>query len=429
MKFFGVRAVRACCLTLVVAGPVARAADAPSPLTLRQAVEAALDGNPGLATFAFDLRAQDARIRQAGLRPPTEVSIAGENMLGSGETRGLDAAEFTLALSQVVELGGKRDARIAAARAGRGVLDVERQARQLDVLAEVTRRFIAVATAQERLALARVASDLAERTVAASERRVAAAKAPHAELDRARVARERARLDERAIVIEADNARLQLAATWGETQPVVGGRRFNEVRADLYTLPPPGDFAALAGQLAGNPDLLRFASEARLRDAQLRLATTLRRPDLALSGGVRRVEASDDQAFVVSLAVPLFSGRRAQSYVAEVQAQRGRVDADRRATEVAIQAALYELYNRLRRAVEETRALQDDIVPRTEEALKETEYAYQRGRYGYIELADAQREFLAVRGALIDSAAAAQGLRTEIERLTNAPLANAGIAP
>src|SRR3546814_17870531 len=55
-------------------------------------------------------------------------------------------------------------------------------------------------------------------------------------------------------------------------------------------------------------------------------------------------------------------------------------------------ATLYELLQQLRQAVLEARTLKDDMQPRAEEALKETRYAYERGRYGYLELVDAQRE-------------------------------------
>jgi len=99
------------------------------------------------------------------------------------------------------------------------------------------------------------------------------------------------------------------------------------------------------------------------------------------------------------------------------------VDVERRAAEVKAQATLYELHRQLIRAVSEATTLRDDIKPRSAEALNETEYAYERGRYSYLELVDAQREFLAVQAALIDAAASAHGLRAEIERLTNAPLA------
>ena len=422
MKGFASRALGACWLVLVLLAAPARAADDAPPLTLRGAIDAALAGNPELQTFQFNFRAQDARTQQAALRPAPEVQLTGENLFGSGSFSGTDQAEITLAMSQVLELGGKRDARVAASRAGYNALTTERQAAQLDVLAEVTRRFITVAARQEQLKLEQRAVDLALRTVDGSERRVKAAKSPHAELDRARIALDRAKLAQKSAEVELDAARKQLAATWGETQPVISGRMFGEVNANLFDLPPTGDFADLVARLKSNPDFLRFASEARLRDAELRLATTMRRPDVTVGAGIRRLQDSKDEAFVASVSMPLFSSSRAKSFIAEAQAKRELVDAERRTAEVKAQATLYELYRQLGRAVLEAGTLKTDILPRTEEALNETEYAYQRGRFSYLELVDAQREFLAVQSALIEASANAHTLRAEIERLTDAPL-------
>src|SRR3546814_15705712 len=107
-----------------------------SPLTLRRAIDATRAGNPELQTFAFEFRAQDARVEQARLRPAPTVSVDVENILGTGETRGTDSAEFTFALSQVIELGGKRGARIASAKAQRGVPAIDRQDGQQEEVAE-----------------------------------------------------------------------------------------------------------------------------------------------------------------------------------------------------------------------------------------------------------------------------------------------------
>jgi cobalt-zinc-cadmium efflux system outer membrane protein len=401
----------------------AEAPEAAPSLTLRQAIDAALQFNPQLLAFAFHFRAGDARINQADLRPAPEVSVGVENALGTGEMTGFDSVEATLALSQVIELGGKRDARVGAARAARNSFDVERQVTQLDVLMEVTRRFITVAQRQQQVQLAQRAVELADKTVAASERRVNAAKSPHAELDRARIALARVRLEENAALSELDTARMQLAATWGETQQVIDGQHFGEVLADLFTLPPIVDYAELGVRLAANPDFLLFASEARLREAEFRLAETRREPDITLDVGVRHLEATRDQALVASISVPLFSGRRATSYIEEARANRELVGAEWQAAEVKARATLYELHRQLTRAVLEARTLKDDIQPRSAEALKETEYAYERGRYSYLELVDAQREFLAVQATLIEAAASAHTLRAEIERLTGEPLA------
>jgi len=410
-------------LSMLVAAP-GRAGETPdgAPLTLQQAVSAALRAHPALATFESRLRAQAARTRTAALRPAPEVSLGVENALGTGETRGLASAETTLALSQVIELGGKRAARIAVGEAESDLLTTEVVARELDVLAEVTRRFIAVAALQQRVKLAETGRSLAEKTVAAVERRVAAARSPHAELDRARIALDRARVVEQRAAAQLDAARRALAASWGAERTALDGRPFGAVTADLYALPQAGTYEDLAARLAANPDFLRFATEARLRDAELRLARAQARPDPALSLGVRRLEPTNDQALVASVSIPLFSRRRSIPVVAEAQANRDLVGADRRVAEVRARTVLFELHRNLQSEIGTAQTLQRDLLPRAEEALSETRYAYERGRYSFIELVDAQREYLDLQGALIEASAQAHTLRAEIERLTREPL-------
>ena len=58
-----------------------------------------------------------------------------------------------------------------------------------------------------------------------------------------------------------------------------------------------------------------------------------------------------------------------------------------------------------------------------QQVLEDTEYAYERGRYGYVELIEAQRATLTAERAQIDAAARAQELQNEIERLAGEPLA------
>ncbi|MBL8201069.1 MAG: TolC family protein [Chromatiales bacterium] len=405
------------------AQPADAAGVAAASLTLGQAVERALASNPALAGFAFALKAQDARIGQAGQRPATEASFELENVLGSGDFGGLDAAEGTFALSQVIELGGKRDARGAAAQSGRELLAVERQVAQLDVLAEVTRRFVAVAAAQEQLALAREGATLARGTVDDVALRVRAAKSPEAELLRSRAALSRDLLEVQRAEAELGAARQALSATWGSARP-----DYSRVQADLYRMPALADFEALAARLDANPDFLRFATVARLRDAESRLARTLRRPDLEVSGGVRRLEETKDQALVMGISVPLFASRRAEPAIAEADALRALADVERDAARLEARTRLYGLYQQLRQAIRETDTLRGDVLPQLDKALGATRYAYERGRYGYLELVDAQAAFLEARGAAIASATTAQQLLAEIERLTGEPLADAPAA-
>ncbi len=410
-------------LSLWLWAPVAGAAGqmaaaAAPPLTLREAVDLAQQRNPDLQTFSFDLRAQDARTRQAGLRPAPTLAVDLENVAGSGALRGVEGVEATFSLAQVIELGGKRAARIAAAQFEREGISLEQQAAQLDVLAEVARRFIHVAADQEQIALTRTATELARQTLAAVEQRVNAAKSPDAELHRARITLARALVEQEHAEHELLTSRRKLVAMWGEADP-----QFGAVTADLYAMPVPATFAVLVARLQANPDFLRFATEARLRDAEIRVAQSRRRSDVQLSGGIRRLEGVDEQAFVVGFSMPLFAGRQAAPAIAEAEARRGRTDAQRQAAAIRAQAQLFELHQELKHAITETALLRDQVLPEMEQALRTTRHAYERGRYGYLEWVEAQREFIAIRRSLIEAAANAHNYRTEIERLTAAPIA------
>lgn len=392
------------------------------PLTLREAIAAAQRHNPDLQRYGFQLLAADALRNQAALRPAPSLAFSLENFAGTGATSGFDAAEATLTLSQVVELGGKREARVAAAEAGIDTLATVRQAAELDVLAEVTRRFIAVAERQALLALSARAAGLAENTARSTERRVRAAKAPHVEIDRASIALAQAHLDQGTAESRLDAARRSLSAMWGRDDGTLDGQAIDEVAGDLFRLPRQTDYVVLVERLAQSPDFLRYASEERLRDAELRLATMQRRADWTLGAGVRRSQDTGDTALVASISLPLFAGRRAAPQIAEAAARRDLVGAERQAALVRAKAQLYALYREFGDTVLTIETLERTALPKIDEMLRETEHAFERGRYSYLELIDAQREYLAIQRARIEAGARAQNLAAEIERLINAPL-------
>lgn len=342
-----------------------------------------------------------------------------ENFAGTGAARGLDIAEATFALSHVLEMGNKRELRTQAAQAAHDDLSIERQAAQLDIVAEVTRRFVHVASDQEQIALTRRATALARESLEAVRRRVAAGRAPDAELNRANVALARARIEEEHAEHELVASRRKLSAMWGSTEA-----SFAEVAGNLYEHPPLPPFEDLVARLDRSPDFLRFASEARVRDAQLRLAQAQARSDISLSAGIRRLEVSDDQAFVVGVSVPLFGRSRARGALDEAQAMRNLAETDHSGRRVRTLAQLFGLYQELRHAMTETAVLNDTIIPELESALRNTQLAFDRGRYSYLEWTDAQRELIAAQRDRIEASARAHLLLAEIERLTSAAMSD-----
>ena len=406
----------------VIASPIvsAQAPENGEPLTLRAAVERTLTENPELAGFGYRLRAQSARAEAAYLRPPLELRGDIEDFLGNGTKSGFDSAEATFSIARVVELGDKRDYRKAAADAALSLIEIERAAAELDVLAELTRRFIHVARDQELLRVTRRATELARETASSTEARVAAARAPEVELRRARVTLARAEIDEEHAEHELLAARRALAAMWGERVDA-----FGRIEADLDTLPAVDSFEAFEARLANNPDFLRFVSAARLRDAEIRLAEAHARSDLVLSGGIRHLEQTSDQALVFGISMPLGRAARAENARAEAQARRGQNDAESAAHAVRVNAELFGIYQELRHANTEAGILRASVLPEMEAALAATRVAYEQGRYSFLEWVDAQRALIDVERALIEASANAHLFAAEMERLTSEPLSPA----
>jgi cobalt-zinc-cadmium efflux system outer membrane protein len=123
----------------------------------------------------------EGTVQQAGLLPNPSLSL--ERV----DTR-RDTRETTLQLSQPLELGGKRAARVQAAERGRDSATAELAVKQAQIRADVIAAYFAVLAAQEQLRLAREADELAQRAAAATGRRVVAGKVSPVEETRARVA-------------------------------------------------------------------------------------------------------------------------------------------------------------------------------------------------------------------------------------------------
>ena len=86
-------------------------------------------------------------------------------------------------------------------------------------------------------------------------------------------------------------------------------------------------------------------------------------------------------------------------------------------------AVLSSLYRELTVTRARFELLRTDALPSAQQALEQSQYGYDRGRFSYLELATAQQELLGLRSAVIDAASDFHRVLAEIERLTGEPLA------
>ncbi len=386
-------------------------------LALDQALALALARSPELAVFSWDLRSGDAKKLQASLRPNPEFSVAVEDFLGTGAFSGGRQAQTTLRLSQLIELGGKRSARMDVASMFRGRAEADYQLKRVQVLADVTEKFIHVVADQNELELARDSVKLAGDALRAAQRRVQAGKASAMEESRALVDQFRSHVIEEHVEHELRAAKRRLAATWGSTEPV-----FEVATADLFARNAIPTFEALADRVTTSPEIGRWVTEERLREAEVRLADSKRVPDLEVQGGMRRLEGPREQGFVMQLSVPLPVFNRYQGDSADARALREKTTAERQATEVRLRTVLYGLYQELQHALTQLDILERRVLPQAERTLAIAREGFAQGKFSQLDMVDARKTFVEVRLEFINAATAYHQTVLEIERLTGVPL-------
>lgn len=386
-------------------------------LTLDDAIAKTLAKNMQLFQFSFRKQSLSAQRQVMALAPPTQMALDVENVAGSGAFSNYDSAEITLSLSSVIELGGKANSRVALINARSDRLSFERQAATLDVLGELTALYIRSLSTQEYIHLAEESVALSERMLKTVEERAAKAAAPEADVMRAKAAVTRASIRLQSLHASFDRQKVAMSSFWGSTNP-----QFTNLRGSLSTFAASDDFASLFQRAKSSPAVAIFASEARLKDAEVKLAQAQSRVDIGWQLGVRRFEEADDTALTASISIPLFSGKRNRGVVASALAERNAVDYQQADAMLKLHNRLFTAFSQREQNAAVVEQFSLHVLPALQKALVLTQEAYEKGRYRYQDWIVAQEELLTAKQQRIEAATAAQLSQSLIEQLTAEPL-------
>jgi cobalt-zinc-cadmium efflux system outer membrane protein len=373
--------------------------------------------NPELAVFSWEARAREAQALQAGLLRNPELDVEVENFGGTGSFGGLDEAETTVQLGQLVELGGKRSKRKRAAALDQDLAGWDYEMGRIQVFTETSKAFVDVLVAQKRTELNEEFVRLAEQVLHAVAERVRAGKVSPIEEVKARVALSGRLIEKARAEEELAAARKVLTAAWGGTVPT-----FSTAQGDLERSPEVPSFEALSERMAGNPEMARWLVEIERRRASLEMERAGRFPDVTLSGGVRYVNPTDDWAFVAGLSIPIPMFNRNQGATLEAQYRLAKTEEQRRALHVRLRAALASTYQRLSSARKEAVSLKNDVLPWARSAFEATSEGFRQGKFGYLDVLDAQRTFFETQARYTEALAILQKAIADAEGLLGEPL-------
>jgi len=362
-----------------------------SPLTLPEAARLTLAQNPRLRSAPFGREAAAALLDTAALKPQWSVELQVEDFAGTGGS-GVGTSETTLRLSRIFQPSANRVGRLSVASAAQGQQENALEIERLDLMTTLLRRFGSVVYQQQLLQFTQESVQVWQRAIELVQARERAGAAPIVERLRTEIRIANARLGVTSAEQELRSARLSLAKTWGEAAPT-----FGRVNAELCQFAELATFEAVAANLDSNPDLRRFASEQRFYEATAQLANARRRPDWRLSLGIRHIEQIDEQTLVFGVSVPLGAKARAAPKVRRSNALRQQSQYQEQAQRLDLQAALFELYQRLVQTESLAELFATEILPRAKTIREEVAQGYRVGRFTHLELMSAQAEFLTAR--------------------------------
>lgn len=408
--------ISAYCLTVMI--PV-NSFGATHSLSLGEAITKTLNSNPQLHQFTLGKKVISAERGQNNLKPGYELSAELENVAGTGELSGVENGEITVALSSVIELSDKRQARLAISDAKLYTHELQRQVLTLEILGRLTRNYITVLRIQEELKLAADEEAFAQSLYEVVRSKAERGAASDVEVIRAKTIVSQNRILQHSLNSQLDREKVSLAGFWGDTEI-----EFSQLTGSLFSFNEARSFASLFEKVKASPAMKVLASDIRLKEMEVNLAQLQDQVDFSWQFGIKRLQESQDSALVFGFSVPLRSKTRNQNRVAESLAERERIAEGRRETIVNLNAQLFSAYSQRSQYVEVVYQLQKHIIPNLNQVLDLTKEAYDKGLLKYQDWIAAQQELLEAKQQLIDAASLALINQSLIEQLTSESLSN-----
>ncbi len=362
-----------------------------APITLAEALTRGANASPRLAEARARAEAAEARARQAGLGPNPEIGLVVENFGGTGPYRAFRSTETTLEVSQRLELGGKRSARLAVAGAERDFAAISFLRAQADLARDIREAHAGLRAAADRAVLAEDNVTRATELVRTTGLLVENGRDPPLRKLRADAILAEARAEASRTYASYRAAQRALMSLTGIADDEIAAAVSAEENA------PP----ILPGTRSVEERLAEAERNAAL--ARINLARSDAVPDPTLGGGVRRFGEGGETAIVASISIPLpvrnrnqngIAAARSDSVAAEANLVQVRLDAERARRDAATAFTAAE---------ERVEAMSGPGSAQAEEAVRIARIGYQAGKFSLVELIDAQTALNVAKLALIDA--------------------------
>ena len=405
-------------MLLLLASHTAKAAvtEPAAPLTLVNALNLAQKANPDIAIALHEREAVLGIQTQASIRPNPTVSTSIQ------DTRS-DTRQIYLQLNQELEMGNKRDARIAAADSFYSKADAELDYKRVEIHANVVAAFYGVLAAQERLILAQSSLEVANLALDAATKRVKAGKSAPVEQTKSKIAESGAKIDLNQALSQLTMSRKRLTALWGNAIP-----QFEVAEGVVASIPETSSLGELDAMLENAPAIKLAKLEVNAREALTKVERSKATPNITISAGmINNQELGLNQALLgLIVPIPLFD--RNQGNLQEAVSRKYKAEDTLVALKNQLGADLSAQFERLSVAKQSSEALRTEILPSAQSAFDVANRGFSAGKFNFIDVLDAQRTLFHTKSQYIQTLLEAHQAVAEIERILgdviNHPLDN-----
>ncbi|MBS0548800.1 MAG: TolC family protein [Proteobacteria bacterium] len=375
-----------CAAFAACVAPAAAQPQKSTTLTLPQALQRAASVSPRLTAADRTIGMSEGRREQARALPNPTLGAEIDNFVPGGSVPG-QAVETTLLLSQLIELGGKRDARVAAALGDYDAARLEREATRLELFSDVTVAFVTALAAQRRIAVLDRHIAALRRQIPLMQRRVDAGASSPAEVTRVQAAVGFIQIERERSRLSLAQARRDLALQMGTDTP-----DFAAVAGDFGRLVRPAPFERLVRAIEDNPQLMRWTAIRARRDADLLSARLKAVPDVTASVGWRRYGDTPENALRLGVSVPIPVLDRNRGGIREAQEAAQKTDAERAINRQTLLGVVGKAHDTATNALAQIDLLRRVVLPAARKTLSTVEAGYEQGRFTALEILDAYQK-------------------------------------
>ena len=361
---------------------------APAPATPESTTLAALFAladreNPALATERKEIDIATAAIWEAQLYPnPTLVGTVEDLVVGSG----FSSSTRRVGVRVPIVVGGRLKAGARAAEADRDVAALRYLWRRREVFLEIRKAYVALLGARRARQAAEESRALAASLVDTAKTRHTASVAPESEVLKAQVDLGKAEGE----LAAADR---DIEAAGRSLRTAVGSQAI-----DPTTLPGslvagfvvPAWASVRARVVAEHPLVLLARREVEASQLHVAAAVAERTSDIELEASAGQ-NPEGDGVVGLSVGIPLPINSRNEGRIAGAEARHAqsmaRVGAEAREAERRASDA----YKALARSQEQTSRYAEVVLPTAEKALEQSRFGFEKGKFTYLDVLDAQR--------------------------------------